>query len=139
MLIALLIGTATGIFFVAAIVVCVSIGMSLSQNGCLFHEGWKLYGKNMLLLVADMEKHPDDYTVDHFTLESKDLSIWIANGFTFYKDYDRFTSGGTDRVRIGTLSVGDRLLLSQALRKFKTTSPLDFELALRRKNGLMGK
>jgi hypothetical protein len=138
MIMSMLIGLTLGLFFVALIFGGVNIAMSLGQNGCLFHGGWKRYSPNLLLLVNDMEKHPDDYTVDHFTLESKDVCIWIANGFTFYKDHERFTSSGKDRVRVGTLSVFDRLLLSKALRKFNTSKSLDFELALRRKNGLMG-
>lgn len=135
-------GVTLGLIFVALIFAGVSIAMSIGQNGCLWHAGRKLYNPNLLLLVKDMGLHPDDYVVDGFTLESTKnpgVCLWTANGFTFYKDHDRFTSSGKERLRVGVLSVFDRIALSKALRKFKSTSPLDFELAMRRKNGLIGR
>ena len=113
----------------------VSLSLSLEQNGTLWHPGNK-NNPNVLILVKDMEEHPTDYTADLYCLKSKNVCIWISNGWSFYRDY-RYD--GKARIDIGTMSLADRFLLWKALRKLRQTVSLDFELALRRKNGLIGK
>jgi len=127
-----------GVFMFGLVFFLANVGISIAQNGTLWHSKNE-YNPNLVLLVKDMGEHPDDYEVDHFCLTSKDVRIWIANGWAFYKDYESFSFEKAERLRIGTMSLKDRFLLWKALRKLTQTSALNFELALRRKNGLIGK
>lgn len=119
---------------IAVIIMGVSVGISLTENGVLWHPGWRRYSPRLLILVKDMRENPGSYRRDRFTLESSLICVWIANGWSFYKDY---TNWRQPPQHIGPMSVFDRFLFRRALAEFGAGSPLDFELALRRANGMI--
>lgn len=116
----------------------IDICISISENGVLWHKGFRLYNQNLILLILDMRKNPANYSIDRWVLSSKLICVWICNDWSFYKDY------GDPPVRLGKLSVADRFLLRKELGNFSKpkylsikTSSLDFEIALRKQNGMI--
>lgn len=111
----------------------VSASISLSEGGMILYPGWKLHSPKLLLLVADLRAHPESYTLDKYTLTGRGVQVWTASGVAFYRDW------GDYPLKVGPLTLADRYLLRRALREFGGTSDLQFELALRRKNGMLGR
>lgn len=152
-----LIGAATLVLGVLA----VSIGLAQltlalapdSGNGTVL-AGRRLRSRNVQLLLADMRDHPERYIRDEWALSSASACIWVCSGWAFYRDHDmgalsvqvrKWEHGWGPAVPVGKFTLVDRFDFMLALRKFPKpgskrpkAGPMDFEIALRKRNNEEG-
>ncbi len=99
------------------------------SDGSWVHPGWRLTNPKIDLLIEDMSGNPKHYRLDDYHLESDLVSVWIASGWSFYKDNE--TRG--NKYRLGPFSALDRFRFRRALRLFSFGKPevFRFQHALR--------
>lgn len=101
------------------------------DDGCYFHPGWKPFNPKVEMLCKHMVANPAMYEVDRYTLSSDAVCIWIANGWSFFRDYRGFCDRQENMV--GVFSFWDRFRFRRALglMRYGNDGILKFQHALR--------
>jgi hypothetical protein len=102
---------------VLAGITAILVSISVSDGGCLWHPGFKLFGQSVAVLCRDMDRNPGRYSILPFELESPEVVIWIANGWPAYRDYPRTFHPASHKV--GSFSLADRIVFRAALCRLR--------------------